>query len=114
MATTKSVIISVAMLAMTAGEAAAINCPVGSMPWVDTWGNQICRSLGGGTTAIEGSLSECPIGTHPGVDSWGNQVCKSFQTPAAPSRQYYDTSRGCPIGTFEWTDMWGNATCKRF
>ena len=54
-------------------------CPTGSYPFVDNWGNNICRSFDdGGTRSIEGSLSRCPTGTHPWVDSWGNQICQSL------------------------------------
>jgi hypothetical protein len=86
-------------------------CPIGSYPWVDNWGNQICRTFGSGqTTTIQGSLDNCPVGTHPWIDDWGNKICRSF----SGNRQYYDTSGGCPIGTYEWTDNWGNPVCKRF
>jgi len=91
--------------------AANANCPAGSHPWTDQWGNQICRDFGNGATrSIRGGLKNCPVGTHRSVDSWGNAVCQSF----GGKQRYYDTSRGCPIGTHRWTDRWGNAVCKRF
>jgi hypothetical protein len=104
-----SVLLAVAFFCAWSGAALA-QCPVGSFPWVDSWGNQICRSFDGGTATIEGSLDNCPTGTHPWVDSWGNRICKSF----GMGSQYYDTSGGCPVGTYEWTDSWGNEICKRF
>jgi len=87
------------------------DCPIGSYPWTDMWGNQICKRFGDGSTAtIQGNLDNCPIGTHPWTDMWGNQICKSF----SGGNQFYDTSEGCPIGTVPWTDMWGNPVCRRF
>ncbi len=86
-------------------------CPVGSHPWVDSWGNSICKRFSGGaTTTIEGSLERCPVGTTPWVDSWGNRICRSLDR----RESYYDTSRGCPVGTYQWVDEYGNAVCKRF
>ena len=89
--------------------AALADCPIGSHPWTDSWGNQICKRFGGGTVSIEGSLDNCTIGSHPWQDSWGNRTCKSF----GGRQQFYDTSGGCPIGTHEWVDSWGNEVCKR-
>jgi hypothetical protein len=87
------------------------DCPFGSHPWVDNWGNQTCRMFGSGqTTTIQGSLDNCPTGTHPWTDNWGNRICKSF----SGNSQYYDTSGGCPFGTHPWVDNWGNQACKRF
>ncbi len=98
-------------VALPAKPAHAQQCPVGSFPWVDQWGNQICkRSDSGRTTTIEGSLDKCPTGTYPWVDSWGNHICRSFQGGG----QFYDTSKGCPTGTYPWVDDWGNPVCKRF
>ena len=90
--------------------ALAIDCPIGSHPWVDSWGNQICKSFSGGTTATQGSLDSCPVGSHPGVDNWGNRVCQSFTS----NQRFYDTSGGCPTGTYQWVDSWGNRICKPF
>ena len=91
--------------------AALANCPMGSFPSVDRWGNQICQPFGGGPpAAVQGSLESCPAGTHPWADQWGNRTCKSFNSP----QQLYDTSKGCPMGTYPWVDQWGNSTCKRF
>jgi len=87
------------------------NCPIGSFPSFDRWGNQICQRFDGGPpAAIQGTLDNCPIGTHPWADQWGNRTCKSLDSP----QQHYDTSRGCPIGTYQWADQWGNQACKRF
>jgi hypothetical protein len=89
----------------------AQQCPIGSYPWVDSWGNEICKGFGTGqTTTIQGDLENCPVGTHPWVDNWGNQVCQSFNG----GTQYYDTSQGCPVGTYQWVDNWGNQVCRRF
>jgi hypothetical protein len=97
------------VLGMTAAQAR--QCPLGSYPWTDSWGNSICKRFdGGGTAAIRGSLTKCPTGSFPSVDSWGNRTCKTFRGGV----QYYDTSRGCPIGTYRWNDNWGNPICRRF
>ncbi len=86
-------------------------CPIGSYPWVDNWGNRVCKSFDTGQNrTTEGSLSNCPIGTHPWVDSWGNRICQSFDG----TQRYYDTSKSCPIGTHEWVDRWGNKVCQAF
>jgi hypothetical protein len=86
-------------------------CPIGSFPSVDSWGNQICKTLDTGqTTTIQGSVENCPIGTHPWVDNWGNKICQSFTGGA----QYHDTSGGCPIGAYQWVDNWGNKVCRQF
>jgi hypothetical protein len=91
--------------------AALADCPIGSFPWVDNWGNKICKRFDDGSTATtQGSLNNCPAGTHPWVDNWGNRICQAFQG----GQQYYDTSAGCPIGTFKWVDTWGNPVCKSF
>src|SRR5438094_1658079 len=82
-------------------------CPIGSHPWVDSWGNSICQRFDGTTATVEGSLDDCPVGTHPWVDSWGNRVCQSFDGGS----RLYDTSHGCPIGTHPWIDSWGNSIC---
>jgi hypothetical protein len=86
-------------------------CPTGSYPWMDNWGNQICKTFNTGETrSIQGSTSRCPAGSYPWVDNWGNQICQSFQD----RQPYYDTSKGCPIGTYQWVDNWGNQVCRRF
>ena len=52
------------LLALSCYGAAAIECPVGSYPWVDNWGNQICRRFGDGSTAtIQPSTPGCPTGS---------------------------------------------------
>jgi|SRR5271157_6000962 len=99
-------IISITLLGVSS--AFAQQCPIGSFPSVDSWGNQICKTFGGATETIQGSLDTCPIGFHPWVDSWGNQVCQSFDS----GTNAYDTSKGCPIGTTPWVDEWGNPICK--
>jgi hypothetical protein len=86
-------------------------CPVGTYPSVDSWGNRICKSFdGGGTRSIEGNLNNCPVGTHPGIDSWGNRMCQSSDSP----QKFNDTSKGCPLGTYPWVDSSGNSVCKSF
>lgn len=91
--------------------ALAINCPLGSYPWADAWGNQICKRYDDGSTSrVQGGIDNCPIGTHPWVDQWGNRTCKSVNSP----QQLYDTAPGCPMGTFPSVDNWGNRVCKRF
>ena len=90
--------------------ASAMDCPIGSYPWVDNWGNQTCQRPGGGTALTHTPPgAQCPTGSYPWTDSWGNQVCKSFG--AGPT--YYDTSRGCPTGFAPWVDNWGNPICRR-
>lgn len=89
----------------------AIDCPAGSHPWTDSWGNPICQSFeSGNTTSIQGSTSNCPAGTHPWTDSWGNPICQSFDS----KQEFHDTSKGCPTGTHPWTDSWGNPVCQEF
>ena len=95
----------VAVIAILPSMANAVDCPFGSHPWVDQWGNQICkRFTDGSTSAVQGSLDNCPFGSHPWVDQWGTRTCKSF----SGNRQLYDTSQGCPMGTHPWVDTWGN------
>ena len=53
------------------------NCPTGTHPWVDSWGNRICKSFGGGSQYYDTSRG-CPVGTYEWIDSWGNEVCKRF------------------------------------
>ena len=97
-------------LLLTLQASTAFACPIGSFPSVNSWGNQICKTFGeGSTSTIQGGLANCPVGSHPGVDSWGNQVCQSFG-----GGSYYDTSRGCPTGSYPSVDSWGNQTCKFF
>jgi hypothetical protein len=99
-------------------QAFALQCSVGSYPWTDAWGNQICKRFdNGGTSVTQGNpynAGGCPIGSYPWVDSWGNKVCQTHAAPSQPQQRYYDTSRGCPVGTYQWMDSWGNPTCKRF
>jgi hypothetical protein len=103
--------ILVVVLSLLALPADAGQCPVGTYPWVDRWGNRVCKRFwDGGIAAIEGKGGECPAGTHPWVDSWGNRTCRAFDG----GRQYYDISEGCPTGTYRWTDSWGNGICRRF
>jgi hypothetical protein len=104
-------ILAAALVVLGPSAASAINCPMGSHPWVDSWGNQICKRFDDGSASrVQGSLDSCPMGTHPWVDSWGNRTCKSFNSP----QQLYDTSKGCPMGTYPGVDNWGNQACKRF
>jgi len=102
-----------ASVIFSASPVAAQSCPTGTYPWVDTWGNNICKRFSDGSAATtqtpEGRT--CPNGSHPWVDSWGNKVCRSFDQPKT---DYYDTSKGCPTGTYPWADEWGNKICKRF
>jgi hypothetical protein len=103
------VFIAAIVLGMTAAQAR--QCPLGSYPWTDSWGNSICKRFdGGGTATIRGSLTNCPTGSFPSVDTWGNRTCKTFRGGV----QYYDASRRCPIGTYRWADTWGNPICRRF
>jgi hypothetical protein len=86
-------------------------CPTGTYPWVDSWGNNVCRRFGaGGDATIQGNIEQCPTGSYPWTDSWGNRICRAFGGGA----DSYDTSKGCPIGFYPWTDSWGNSVCKRF
>ncbi|MFC3068706.1 hypothetical protein [Phenylobacterium soli] len=96
--------------------AQAQQCPVGSYPSVDTWGNQVCKRFGDNSTATAQTPrgQQCPTGAHPAVDKWGNQICRTFDSPGQPRTDYYDTSKGCPAGTHEWVDQWGNKVCKPF
>lgn len=111
-------ILSAAVLSLlTVGSpAVAQDCPIGSYPWVDNWGNKICKRHGDGSTAtIETPRAQtCPTGSYPWVDNWGNKVCRTHDTPNQPRADYYDTSKGCPVGTLPGVDQWGNKTCKKF
>lgn len=95
-------------------------CPTGAYPWVDNWGNHICRRFEDQSTATvrRPAPNTCPTGSYPWVDSWGNNICRTFNStdpgPSQPRTDYYDTSRGCPVGTYPWVDNWGNKVCKRF
>ena len=104
---------TVALIGLVA-PAQAQQCPVGSHPWVDSWGNQICQRFADQSTATTQIPrgQQCPNGAYPTVDSWGNQICRTFDSPSGPRTDYYDTSRGCPIGMFPWVDTWGNSVCK--
>jgi hypothetical protein len=90
-------------------------CPAGSYPSVDNWGNQICKRFSDQSTATAQVPrdQQCPNGAYPTMDNFGNQVCRSFGASNQPRTDYYDTSHGCPIGTIPWVDMYGNNVCKR-
>jgi hypothetical protein len=94
------------------GVAGLANCPVGSHPWRDQWGNATCQSFatGAAVTTEANTATGCPNGSFQWVDGYGNRVCRSFGN--GPT--YYDTSQGCPIGTHPWRDNWGNPTCQAF
>src|SRR5262245_837899 len=96
----------------------AIQCPVGSYPWTDNWGNQICKRFDSGAPSVtQGNpynAGGCPTGSYPWMDSWGNKICQTYAMPNQPQQRYYDTSRGCPVGTYPWRDNWGNPVCKRY
>lgn len=99
-------------LALTAP--AFADCPIGTHPWLDSRGNEICKEFGanGRTVPIEpGPGGACPNGTRPWTDDWGNRICKELGTGG---RSFHDTARGCPNGTRPWTDIWGDLICKRF
>lgn len=102
-------VMAVTMLATPA----MAGCPTGSYPWVDSWGNEICRAFGSGNTVTISPPAGggCPYGTFPTRDSWGTAICKEF---GRSGQSYYDTSRGCPAGTFQTIDSWGNPACKSF
>jgi hypothetical protein len=96
--------------------AQAGQCPIGSHPSVDSWGNKICERFSDGSTATTEVPSghSCPIGSHPWVDAWGNKICRSEGSASEPRTDYYDTSKGCPTGTYRSVDSYGNKTCKKF
>src|SRR5207249_6026137 len=83
-----------ALVVATPGHA----CPIGSYPWVDSWGNSICKRFDDDSTATvrrnPNGPSGCPVGSYPWVDSWGNRVCRGEDGNA------YDTSHGGPIGSY--------------
>jgi len=74
--------IGAVILIMCSGSAVHAACPIGSFPWMDSWGNPICKSFSTGATQTitpaPGSVGGCPVGSHPWVDAWGNPVCQSF------------------------------------
>lgn len=96
--------------------AASQQCPVGSYPWVDSWGNSICRRHSDGSTATTEvpRNQTCPTGAFPWVDSWGNRICRTHGDAEGRRTDYYDTSKGCPVGTHQTVDGYGNPVCKRF
>lgn len=90
---------------------AQMQCPVGTYPWQDNWGNQTCRSFTTQQDVItQTDQTGCPVGSHPWVDEWGNEICQAFDS----NKRYYDTSKGCPVGMHPWQDRWGNPTCQPF
>lgn len=101
-----------AIVMMTSVSAMAL-CPAGSQPWVDNWGNDICKEFGSGETVSvsPGLGGGCPAGSHPAIDNRGNNVCQEF---GRNGRTYYDTSEGCPNGFHPSVDKWGNPICKSF
>ena len=72
-----SAVLFVLVYAALPSQVLAQDCPIGSHPWVDNWGNRICKSFQGGQEFHDTSKG-CPIGMHPWVDKWGNPVCKKF------------------------------------
>ena len=67
----KNIILAMAIILVATSSAFAIQCPVGSFPWQDNWGNKICKRFGnGGTANIQGSLAKCPTGTFRWADKW--------------------------------------------
>lgn len=114
----RRVLILSALMAAISGFAPALaqQCPMGSFPSVDSWGNQVCKRFGDQSTATAQVQrgQQCPNGAYPTVDNFGNQICRSFNAPNQPGTDYYDTSKGCPMGTFPTVDTYGNNVCKRF
>lgn len=96
----------VLLLLLVSGSVSA-QCPLGTLPAVDAWGNAICREQGGHIRSIEGSLHKCPLGAYAWKDSWGNEVCKSSDTG-----QNFYAPGGCPMGSYPWVDRWGNKVCQ--
>lgn len=108
-----------AFVSVTLGSepAQAQQCPAGSYPSVDSFGNQVCKRFSDQSTATAQVPrgQTCPMGSFPTVDSYGNQICRSQgAAPSQPHTDYYDTSRGCPAGTFQTVDAYGDPVCKRF
>jgi hypothetical protein len=107
-----------ALISATAGvpAAQAQQCPAGTYPSVDTWGNQVCKRFSDNSAAAVQTPHNqaCPNGAYPTVDKWGTQVCRTFDTPNQPRTDYYDTSKGCPVGSLPSMDSWGNKVCKPF
>ena len=105
----RAFLLGVLILAPSLAWAAA--CPIGSLPSVDNFGNQICKSINtGATDSMKGSVDRCPLGTQPDFDAFGTRVCKKFDT----GEKFYDTSRGCPMGTLPAVDMYGKKVCQKF
>jgi hypothetical protein len=106
-----------ALVSTSAGlaPAKAQQCPAGTFPTVDSWGNQVCKRLSDQSTAMvqKPPGQACPNGAHPAVDNFGNQICRSEAMGSQPQTDYYDTSKGCPAGTIPWVDTFGNHVCKR-
>lgn len=97
---------------VVAADAQAMNCPVGTYQWNDSWGNRTCRSFSTQQDVITEAnpVTGRPNGSMPSVDQWGNQTSEGTGTTAGTT--YYDTTNGCPIGTHRWTDNWGNPVCQ--
>jgi len=97
------------VIAVLSLDAHAQQCPVGSHPSVDQWGNRMCNVFAlGAATTINGSRNDCPTGTHLWIDKWGNRNC----TIIKKSRPIYDNSNWCPVGTRPLVDEWGNRVCN--
>ncbi len=95
---------------------AQLQCPNGSYPALDSYGNNICRRFSDQSTAVTQTPQgqQCPNGAYPTIDGYGNTICRSFATPNQPTTDYYNTSHGCPNGTYQSIDTYGNQVCKRF
>jgi hypothetical protein len=108
--------LALAVAGAAPSSALAQQCPTGSYPWVDSWGNNICRRHSDGSTATTQvpRNQTCPTGSYSWVDNWGNQICRSHSSRDGRRTDYYYTSKGCPVGTHQTVDAYGNPVCKRF
>ena len=81
---------AVALFLTAAQSAAYAQCPIGSFPKTNSFGEQVCQSAAG-QTPTTGNIVSCPPGTETGVDSYGNRTCVNAGAayrgpqPAAPN-----------------------------
>jgi hypothetical protein len=99
---------AVVLFLAAAQSAAYAQCPIGSFPKTNSYGEQVCQSAAGQTPTI-GSVVSCPPGTETGVDSYGNRTCVSA---GASSRNIAPTAPyGAPNSAARCLD---GTMCQRY
>ncbi|HEX3367831.1 hypothetical protein [Phenylobacterium sp.] len=104
-----------AAIFLSCSPAVAQQCPMGSFPSVDSFGNRVCQRIAnsGPATTQTPRGQQCPNGAYPTVDNFGNRIYRSEGGFNQPKTDYYDTSKGCPMGMFPSVDQFGNKVCKK-